>query len=217
MEPSEASVDVQSAFNLAWWIISALRVKSLSEFLVPAVCDYSWSVVAGLEDNSCRAQLLEDVPQAHRIGDLTTISQSDFEWVFLHLTTFADLLENPRFRLAVDALTTHQQLINFRMMVASLWSGLEALMGISSELTFRISLFTACILEGRGEQRTKLFRSIRKLYEFRSKAVHGATITDEAMKQHIIEVRHLLSQVIQNMVETQEVPTVEGYEKLLLE
>ncbi|MGC2888802.1 MAG: hypothetical protein WB627_07025 [Candidatus Acidiferrum sp.] len=59
--------DDQAAFNLAWWILSALRVKSLAEFLIPAVADHSWAVIAALTERGCKAQLLEDVPQARRV------------------------------------------------------------------------------------------------------------------------------------------------------
>src|SRR5215211_5996085 len=103
------------------------------------------------------------------------------------------MLEVPKFRLAVEALTTHQHLVSLRMMAASLWSGIEALLGIQAELRFRITLSIASILEPRGEQRSARYRRVKKLYDIRSKAVHGITLSENELISHVAETRKLLS------------------------
>jgi hypothetical protein len=207
----------QSSFNVAWWIISALRVKTLLEFLVPAVADYSWSIIAALEEKECHAQLLEDVPQARRIEHPVTVTNADFAWVLGRLLKFGEMLEVPSFRLAVDALTTHQHLVNLRMMVASLWSGIEALVGVQSELRFRISLSVASLLETRGSQRSELYRRIKKLYDVRSKVVHGVVMREDEMVHHVAEVRKLLSKMVCTLVESGKVFSEADFESALLE
>lgn len=191
----------QEAFNHGWWLISALRVKTRAEFLVPVTANYSWSVIAALGDHQCEARLLEDVPQAPRLDEAVTICQIDLDWAFSKVTTFAKMLEEPRFRLAVEALTTHPHLLNRRMMAAALWSGIESLIGVNTELRYRISLCVASLLENRGPQRFERYTFIKKLYDFRSKAVHGSIISDSELRQHIIETRKLLSDLIVHMVE----------------
>ena len=55
-----AGDDPQAIWNFAWWLISGLRVKTLAEFLVPVTANCSWSVIAAIDDHTCKAKLLED-------------------------------------------------------------------------------------------------------------------------------------------------------------
>lgn len=205
----------QAVLNLSWWIVSSLRCKSRVDILVPAVSDSSWSTINGREDNSCHIYLLEDIPQARRFGEPVVVTADDLKWVGDNLTTWANLLENPSFRLAVESLTTHQQHANLRMATAALWAGFEALFAISAELRFRLATFAASYLEERGEKRHVLYSQIKKLYDYRSKAVHGAPTSDQELEEHILEIRSLLSRLVCRMAEVGSVPTVQDYEKHL--
>jgi hypothetical protein len=164
-----AGDDSQAVWNFAWWLISGLRVRTLAEFLVPATADCSWSVIAGIDDHTCKAKLLEDVPQTRSLAGPVKIVEEDLRWAFNKALVMGELLEVPRFRLAVEALTTHQHLLSPRMMAASIWSGIEALMDISQELTFRLALSVASLLEPRGEQRNERYRRTKKLTTFAPK------------------------------------------------
>lgn len=208
--------DDQSAFNMAWWILSALRVKSLAEFLIPAVADHSWAVIAALGERTCEAQLLEDVPQARRLDAPVLVQDNDLEWVFENIVAFGEMLEVPRFRLAVEAITTHQHLVSSRMMVASLWSGIEALMGVQAELRFRLALFVACLLEPKGQKRVERYRRVKKLYDSRSRAVHGAEMSEADLVSHVTETRKVLSEMLCKMIEGRKVLSEEDLEQELL-
>lgn len=205
----------QQAFNVAWWIVSALRIRALSEILIPAVADHSWSTIAAVTDGTCHAQLVEDVPQARRFGAPVQVQQVDLDWVSSNLTRFADLLEQPNFRLAVESLSTHHFSTSERMMVASLWAGIEALFGIQSELRFRLAVVVASVLEPRGEARRDLYRMVKQLYDTRSKAIHGSPLTKVKIEEHILEVRKLLSRLLCSFVEAGAVPTEEQVEALI--
>ncbi|WP_248483715.1 HEPN domain-containing protein [Pseudomonas sp. CYM-20-01] len=206
----------QSNMNLGWWIISALRTRSQVDILVPAVADVSWDVIPAVEADACRIQLLEDVPAARRLDVRTAVSVDALDWVDAQLKSWINLLERPAFRLAVDAMTTHHHHANLRMSAAALWSGFEALFGINSELRFRLALLAAAYLEDRGPERVSLYRRIKKLYDYRSKAVHGGATTDEMLVDHIIEVRCLLSRLLCRMTEQSCQPSIDEFEVLLL-
>ena len=207
--------DDQQAFNIAWWVISALRIRTLSEILIPAVADHSWSTIAAVTNGSCHAQLLEDVPQARRLSDPVRVEQIDLEWVGSNLDSFANLLEQPKFRLAVESLSTHHFSTSERMMAATLWAGIEALFEIQSELRFRLAVVIASVLEPRGEARRTLYQLVKKLYDTRSKAVHGSPLTKVKIEEHILEVRKILSRLLCRFVETGSVPTEEQLEELI--
>jgi hypothetical protein len=196
-----AGMDDETAFNLAWWIISLIRVRTLSEFLVPAASDHSWSVIAGLDANICNIQFIEDVPTAKRLAASSSISKSDLQWVSQNITKFVGLLETPSFRLAVESLSTHQHQASDRMMVAMLWSGIEALFNVHSELRFRLATFIASALEPPGVSRRNLYQRLKRLYDIRSKAVHGGKLAIDDIHEHTVEVRRILSRLLCTFVE----------------
>lgn len=209
------SNDPQDLMNLGWWITSAMRCRSLTDVLVPVVSSVSWDGIAAIEANTCDVWLLEDVPAARRFGDLIVASQADLKWVHDHLTSWIDLLERPAFRLAVDSLTTHHQQANLRMTAAALWAGFEALFSINSELRFRLSALVASYLEPRGTSRVTLYKRIKTLYDYRSKAVHGAATSESLLQSHIVETRGILSRLLCRMVEAKLLPSTEQFEDYL--
>jgi hypothetical protein len=205
----------QEEFDLAWRFLSALRTRTMSDFLVPAVSDRSWSTIAGVARDSCWVQLIEDVPRARRFVLPVPITREQLTWVDEHFTRFIELLEKPAFRLAVDSLTTHQHEASLRMTTASLWAGVEALLGISSELRFRLSALIAAFLEARGPERVRRYRGLKKLYDFRSRAVHGTAIDDTALQEHISEVRVLLSSLLCKITELGRFPSDDDWDLAL--
>jgi hypothetical protein len=208
--------DPNKVFTVGWWILSALRVRSMADFLVAAVADRPWSAIAAITDGTCDAQLIEDVPHAFRFDSKVTITAQHLEWVRDRLTTFAELLEEPRFRLAVEALTTHAHQSSLRLVAASLWAGIEALLDVTTELRFRIAVLVASYLEERGDARVAVFAKCKNLYDQRSLAIHGGKIEDDALRAHVLEVRVMLSRLLCRMVEEGRVPTPKDYERHLL-
>lgn len=207
--------DSQFAFSIAWWILSLLRVRTMADFLVPVALNYSWPTVAGLEARTCEAYFVEDFPHSKTLTDPTKVSIADLKWVESHLIGFVQLLENPNFRLAVDSLTTVQHQVSDRMMVATLWTGIEALFNIRSELSFRLATYIATALSSPGPNRMSKFKEAKKLYDFRSKVIHGEKITKEPMRKHVIQVRSILSSILCKYIEAGELFSEEKLEKEL--
>ena len=206
----------QDGFNLGWWIVSILRVKSLCDFLVPMAANHSWSVLNGLDQDVCEIRFLEDYPKARKIEESNRVKQEDCDWAEQNLKSFVDLLEVPNFRLAVDALTTHHFQADERMIVAILWAALDALFSINGELTFRLALCVSISLEPAGEARVRLFERTKELYRFRGKAVHGQVLKPSEIHAHIIEVRQILSGLLCRFVEAKHVKTAAIIEREIL-
>ena len=74
--------------------------------------------------------------------------------------------------------------------------GIEAIFGVSSELVYRISLLSAAVLEARGDARRERFRSVKKLYSVRSKAVHGGRISIKKLKSGLDDSAQLLADLL---------------------
>lgn len=104
--------------------------------------------------------------------------------------------ENPSFYLALQAATDWRFAADARSAIARLWSGIEAIFGVSSELVFRISLLGASLTEPRGESRLSRFQEIKKLYGLRSKAVHGDKLSDDKMSEAMLGSLALLRDLL---------------------
>ena len=198
----------QFALDAAWWFTSALRAKSLAQFLVPAVSDCSWSNMVGVTDNTCVVQMLEDVPRAMRLGPDEPIESADLTWTDVHLRDFASLLQEPSFHMAVESLRTHHQQTDMRIATAALWAGIEALFGIEQELRYRLATSIAVLLEPPGPRRLSMYDEVKRAYSTRSKAVHGDEVSNEVLSKHVVQVRALLARLICTITELRHVPTI---------
>ncbi|MCC7066285.1 MAG: hypothetical protein IT456_26055 [Planctomycetes bacterium] len=207
--------DPQSAMTLGWWLVSAIRIRTLGDFLVPAVSDHPWGTIAALPELSCNIQLLEDVPRSRRLTSAPALTAAHLAWVEQYLVSFAKLLQEARFRLAVDCLTTHQHEASMRMTAASLWTGIEALFAVMSELRFRLASLAAAYLEPRGDSRVQRYRQLKRLYDVRSKVVHGAALEPDAVATHVVVVRQLLGSLLTRMIELGRVPADDEWDDIL--
>jgi len=108
------------------------------------------------------------------------VSAEDAAWIHDHFDVLNSLAsESQPFRFALEAAIDWRFAKDARSAVARLWSGIEAIFGITSELVYRISLLSACLLTERGDARKAKFEEIKKLYGLRSKVVHGEQLPDE--------------------------------------
>ncbi|PSJ59247.1 HEPN domain-containing protein [Pseudaminobacter soli (ex Li et al. 2025)] len=103
-----------------------------------------------------------------------------------------NLLDNDRFaHAAIVAAGNHKEpFLPARM--ASIWSGIEALLGLDHELRHRISYLVAILLgTDRADQEARLSRT-KKLYDLRSKCVHGAGLKESEGEAALVESLDLL-------------------------
>lgn len=137
------------------------------------------------------------------------LTGEDAEWVLKHFENFNALAaKSEKFRFALEAAVDWRFSKNPRIALARIWSGIEALFGVTSELVFRISLLCAFLLEPTGGSRLEKFQAVKKLYGVRSKAVHGDEISEdklyEGMTQSFELLRDLLLQAVERGTELSE-------------
>ncbi|MGY4816159.1 hypothetical protein ACVNP3_09450 [Pseudomonas chlororaphis subsp. piscium] len=203
---------IHVACSLSLWVVALIRVKTISEFLVPIVSSASWSIIPAMEGRECLFSTIEDVPKFKCDETQLPVSSEDLRWVSDNLNKFAILSKSSGFSLAVEALTTHQHQASIRMNVAMLWSGIEGLFNISAELRFRLAIFIACLIEPPGAERKKMYHKVKKLYDVRSKAVHGGKLTAAQLLEHSMEVRMMLSKILVVIINAGELPSEDDIE-----
>lgn len=137
------------------------------------------------------------------------LSETDEKWVSKYYTTALDLMDYDVYQTAVHAMASYRWHSMPRVQLAVLWAGIESLFNVSSEVSFRISLYIAHFLADRdGMKANEIFKKTKKLYNARSSAVHGNKMKD-SISSSVEESAMLLNQLILHCAEKGELPNIE--------
>lgn len=215
IEDNSGDYDFRGGF-LAYYLLSALRVISGAEFIVPLACNYSLSCIPAVSKDSVKVVVLEDHPKSKIFDSNSKFTQDDFKWIEKYIANFYDLITNyHQFRIAVDTFVNYNQHANDRMCIVALWAGIEAILGVNQELSFRLAAYISAYLEPFGEERLKLFKHLKKMYSFRSQAVHGVTMKDSQINNHIEATKLILRKIIIKITESNRMPNANDFESIL--
>ena len=210
--------------NRAWLASALIKLKGFNAHLPLACSSYSWSLIAGHQERTkgvfeeelrekgvesavysarralptFKGQLLEVhtrllVPENVK----TILTKEDGDWINDNYEKFNYLAaKSEGFRFALSAAINWQYASAPRIAIAQLWSGIEALFGIDSEVVYRVSLQVASLLEERGVGRQDRFNKVKKLYGVRSKAVHGEELSDDKLNKAMNESFDILNRLL---------------------
>jgi hypothetical protein len=138
------------------------------------------------------------------------LTPSDEAWLEANIETARTLQKNLSFQTAVHSLASFHWHPHPRIRLALIWSGIEALFGVDSEVVFRVSLYTARFLAPHDEsERSKIFANVKRLYKIRSAAVHGSKMKGD-VQLAVQESAELLRRLIRRCVENNELPSVDS-------
>ncbi len=233
------------ALNKCWLVSALLVLRGFTQHLCPATSSYSWNFIAGHQaqtSKTFRQQMLEEgVDEAifkphgslprfqgglldYHLKILTPIESrkdlfdsAEAKWFSENFGRFNRLAaDSEQFRFALEAAVDWRFASEPRVAISRLWSGIESLFNIKSELIYRISLLASTIMAPRGIKRLSEFNKIKKLYSIRSKAVHGESLTDNKLQQGIIESFTLLRLLLLNSIKHGQILSEEDYLRELL-
>ncbi|MFO1003052.1 MAG: HEPN domain-containing protein, partial [Planctomycetaceae bacterium] len=89
-----------------------------------------------------------------------------------------------------------------------------AIFDVTYEISFRLPLLAALLLEKRGTRCRDLKKHVKKLYNERSKAVHGGEISQDTLKLHVASVRALLARLLTKIIQNGNLPSSEDFDDL---
>lgn len=182
--------------------------------LVGALAGYE--VTCNLQSNSPIEELTESsnihVTNHHLRGlrswPPATLKEEQCEWLKTHFSNARSLMSKDSYRDAVHALSSYKWHSLPRAQLAVIWSGIEGLFGIDSEITFKLSLGIAKFLGESVEEQRQIFQDTKSLYRARSKAVHGGKIKGD-VQNAITESAILLKRLILRASEQGRIPDIE--------
>ncbi|MHC2066839.1 HEPN domain-containing protein [Bremerella sp. T1] len=216
--------------NRAWLASSLLVLRGFTKHLSLACSNYSWNQIAGHQRRTANTangklpRFVGNVLDFHLNtvvnSDARTdpISPADIQWISSRFDTFNNMAANSdSFRFALESSFDWRFTKDGRSAIARLWSGIEAIFGISSELVYRISLLSASLLAPRGVQRREKFQEVRNLYGLRSKAVHGSKLSADKMAEAVNGSFRLLADLLMLTIERGHALTQADFDKAVFD
>jgi hypothetical protein len=216
--------DVVRRLDLMMWIVFLLRLNVSPAIYLPFFSDLPLSEGRTREE----PQPSETDPyhywlveaRGHGLfeleDDLPEASLNTLEWIQQNWEHAATLIAGNRvFKECVSSLSNVWKCNSTSEGILVLWGLLERLlMQKDAELRFRVSLIIASFLEPRGQARVDVFKRVKILYDQRSRAAHGTSLSDpEAFEQ----TYDLAKRVILKIIERGVVPSTEEVERNILD
>ena len=143
------------------------------------------------------------------LSDIYYISEEDELWLKKHYNKAYELLEKNSFQTAVHAMASYRWHSVPRVQLAVIWSGIESLFNVNTEVSFRISLYIANFLGENEVQAQQIFKQVRKMYSSRSSAVHGNKTKDN-LESAVVESASLLNRILRRCAELNRLPDVDN-------
>lgn len=145
-----------------------------------------------------------------------SIAKESLDWARTNKSNFDLLIKDPVFGTAMRCYGNAHHLHDLDMRIMLIWSGIERLLGVDSELSRRIALYSSIIIPGSKIERMENFKKVKKLYNVRSAAVHGKGATQSSLQEGYHGASILLSGLLRRCVEIGRVPTTAELDELAL-
>ncbi|MCK4944863.1 MAG: hypothetical protein KAS59_01205 [Alphaproteobacteria bacterium] len=129
---------------------------------------------------------------------------------------FMNLLSEEAFTHATSALAHNFNEPKLSIRIATIWSGIEALLKVDYELNYRIPLICSILLTKTKNERLKKFKNIQKLYTVRSKCVHGSKTKSKELNSSVDESMQLLCDLIKLFCKDGKIPDGRAIKELPL-
>ncbi len=138
------------------------------------------------------------------------LTSEDAKWIESHYLKAHKLLDKESYNVAVHALASYKWHTVPRVQLAIIWSGIESLFAVSTEISFRISLYIANFLAGNNiAEAIEIFQKVRGLYNSRSAAVHGSKIKGD-VNALVSDSAILLKRIIRQCAELGALPRTDS-------
>jgi Apea-like HEPN len=202
-DSEEKLVEYSSA--LSFWLIAILEIITGNIFDHPVYSDTSLSDIK----SSQKKVTLESFEKNEVLfsKSLVNVELKDLIYVTEKLYKVQEFGSTDRF---ISAIKSYRSMFRLPYPSASIvvgWSGLEALFGVSSELTFRISLLISKYLETEATAQSALFDALKKSYSVRSKIAHGVINDISAETGEAAKVWAWLQRCLLRTIEDNSVPS----------
>lgn len=191
------------AWNSLWDVLLLSAI-----FGVPVNCGLQSTAAAAHFTERSRLNVVDYRILAPLGEESRVLNEAECTWLENNFGKAQSLLTQHGFQNAVHCLATYHWHSLPRAQLALLWAGIEGLFGVDSEIVFRVSLYTAKFLApGDVDVQKTLFADVKRLYNVRSKAVHGGKLKGD-QQENVSESVELSRRLIVACIERNCMPPV---------
>lgn len=141
-------------------------------------------------------------------------SLDQLAWAKEHSETFHNLIQVPEFSAAMRCFGNAHYLSDADVQLMLLWAGIEGLLSVDAELSRRLALYAALIINGSHDEKIKYFEEVKQAYAIRSRAVHGAKLKADKLNEGCQSAAHILIGLLARCVELGRVPSPKELDRL---
>lgn len=204
--------------GIFWTTVALMRLCCGPYFVACEIAEYPWDVVDGIPVGGEDPRF--EIPGRNRPkwwpDEKVLVTQEGAEFVGSNFDSALILRADRRFQFGLECFTGAFDEQDIRMAISKIWAGIEGVLGISSELRFRIALYCASLAAPAGIERANQFRETTKLYDLRSKVVHGAKLDTESLYRCLNGSAAVLKRLLVGALSRGEVLSTASIEDALL-
>lgn len=193
---------------VATQILLLVSLRSGAVGYCPVLANHSFCDISKISNFDLKLHSLQALePRLTSKNNDVTIE--DFNWACQHFDSLHKLRTQKRFKTAWMAYSSAILQTHTELSIIVSWSGIEALLGVNSELTFRTALLLAKFLSPERSKQMITFRAAKRSYSIRSKIAHGADLGDEGIEIAAHEVHIWLRQCLESCIDQGNLPDEE--------
>lgn len=189
----------------ALWLFHLLSIACRSPcFPLYSVCDGAKPLFSATSPS----------PFVHALPCIHTATTADIGWARRHLAIFNELIDVPEFSAAMRCYGNAHRLPEHDVRIMLLWAGIEGLLSVDAELSRRLALYAALLLDGSPDDKENYFNHVKKAYALRSRAVHGTGLQKLKLEEGYRMAQNILIKLLAKCVELRRVPSSSELDRL---
>lgn len=153
-------------------------------------------------------------PFVRPLADIHAATITELEWARRYSATFDKMIRVPEFSAAMRCYGNAHLLPEHDVRIMLLWAGIEGLLSVDAELSRRLALYAALLLDGLPDEKAAYFDEVKKAYAVRSRAVHGGGLKKAKLEEGYRTAGRILIGLIARCVELGRVPSPTELDRL---
>lgn len=195
-------------------VIKAWNALWLFHFLSIACRAPCFSLYSVCDGDNPLFSIANRSPFAWPLTSVHSATHAELEWARRYAGAFDKLIQVPAFSAAMRCYGNAHLLPDYDVRIMLLWAGIEGLLSVDAELSRRIALYAALLLDGTPDQKAAYFDEVKKAYSIRSRAVHGGGLNEAKLEEGYQKAGRILIGLLAKCVELGRVPSPSELDRL---
>lgn len=145
--------------------------------------------------------------------DAVRLDKRDAEWARDNHNQFHALCKTPEFSHALVCLGNANLVHDRHASLMLIWSGIEGLLSIDSEISRRLAQYAAQLYLGNPDEKYAFYKEVKAAYGVRSQIVHGTMKRPNDLSEERKMAMKILTTLLRRCVELGKVPSPDEFDR----